>query len=73
MYKLYINGNVDVLIDASYNLSDVLDTLGYFIEIYHFKYKITECNEEEKILAIINSVDDYVSLRNMTNKKLILK
>ena len=72
MYKLYINGNVDVLIDISYNLEDIMNTLEYFIEIYHFKYKITECDEhEEKTIATINHIGDYIIFKNSIKNKML--
>ena len=68
LYKLYKNGNVKVLLDMSYYLDDIIDSLGYCIDSPLFDFSITE---NEKEYARIRSVEDYVRLRYIDTKKLI--
>jgi len=65
LYKLFKNGSVKALLDMSYNLDDIIESLGYCIDSPLIDYTITE---DEKEYAHIKSVDDYVRLRYIDNK-----
>ena len=74
LYKLYKNGNVKILLDMSYYLNDIIDSLGYCIDSPLFDFSITEYDgTHETEYARIRSVEDYVKLRYIDTKKLIRK
>ena len=66
IYKLFKNGSVKALLDMSYNLDDIIDSLGYCIDSPFIDYTITE---DEKEYAHIRSIEDYVRLRYINNPK----
>ena len=66
LYKLFKNGNVKVLLDMSYYLDDIIESLGYCIDCNGIDYTITE---NEKEYAHVRSVEDYVRLRYIDNAK----
>lgn len=66
IYKLFKNGSVKALLDMSYNLDDIIDSLGYCIDSPLIDYTITE---DEKEYAHIRSIEDYVRLRYIDNSK----
>ena len=69
VYKLLKNGNVKSLLDMSYNLDDILESLGYCIDGFDINYTITEYDGNiEKEYAHITSVEDYVRLRYIDYK-----
>ena len=70
LYKLFKKGNVEVLLDMSYYLDDIIDTLGYCIDGTPMNY-IIKANDVE--YARITSIDDYVRLKYIDSKKLALK
>lgn len=72
LYKLYKNGNVRVLLDMSYYLDDIIDSLGYCIDSPLFDFSIVEYDgTQEKEYTRIRSVEDYVRLKYIDTKKLI--
>lgn len=74
VYILYKNADMRALLDMSYNLDDIIESLGYCIDDIHIDYTISEKTElGERELYRIRSVDDYSNLRFVTGKKLILK
>lgn len=66
LYKLFKNGSVKVLLDMSYYLDDIIESLGYCIDSPLVDYTITE---NEKEYAHIRSIEDYVRLRYIDNSK----
>lgn len=66
IYKLFKNGSVKALLDMSYYLDDIIESLGYCIDCNKIDYTITE---DEKEYAHIRSIDDYVRLRYIDNPK----
>ena len=74
VYVLYKNGDVRALLDMSYNLDDIIESLGYCIDCTFIDYSITEKTDEgERELMRIRSVDDYTNLRFVKGKQLLLK
>lgn len=70
LYKLFKNGNVKVILDMSYNLEDILESIGYCIDGFDINYIITKYDGHiEKEYAHITSVEDYVKLRYIDIKK----
>lgn len=73
VYKLFKNGNVKVLLDMSYNLDDVIESLGYCIDCTGIDYTITiNDGTTEREYMRITSVEDYVRLKYIDNR-LVLK
>jgi hypothetical protein len=70
LYKLFKNGNVKVLLDMSYNMDDIIDSLGYCIDGTPMNYSITENDIE---IAHIRTIDDYVRLKYIDNPKVLRK
>lgn len=66
LYKLFKNENVKILLDMSYYLDDIIESLGYCIDSPLVDYTITE---NEKEYAHIRSIEDYVRLRYIDNSK----
>lgn len=66
IYKLFKNGSVKALLDMSYYLDDIIDSLGYCIDGKPINYTITK---DEKEIAHIRSVEDYVRLKYIDNVK----
>lgn len=66
VYKLFKNGSVKVLLDMSYDLNDIIESLGYCIDSPLIDYTITK---DEKEYAHIRSIEDYVQLRYIDNAK----
>lgn len=70
IYKLFKNGSVKALLDMSYYLDDIIDSLGYCIDGNPMNYKITE---DDKEIAHIRNIDDYVRLKYIDNPKVLKK
>ena len=74
IYKLYKNGNVKVLLDMSYDINDIIESLGYCLDCFGIDYSIVECDgTDEKEYAHIRSIEDYVQLRYIDNPKVLKK
>ena len=74
VYILFKNGNVKALLDMSYNLDDIIESLGYCIDDVFIDYSIVERTENgDREIIRIRNVDDYTNLRFVKGKELILK
>lgn len=64
LYKLFKNGNVKILLDMSYYLDDIIESLGYCIDSPLIDFSITEYDgTKETEYAHIRSIEDYVRLK----------